>query len=89
MLEPDNTATGLSGVALRREPIMRGAIIIGLLIVSLIVGVLVIKDMGSDSSSGITKSKAKSYVEKAENTASDVSNKLDGYRKQAEGAAAD
>ena len=68
---------------------MRGAIIIGLLIVSLIVGVLVIKNMGSDSSSGITESKAKSYINKAENTASDVNKKLDGYRKQAEGAAAD
>ena len=68
---------------------MRGTIIIGLLIVSLIVGVLVVKNMGTDSSNGITQSKAKSYVEKAENTASDVSKKLDGYKKQAEGAAAD
>jgi uncharacterized protein YxeA len=68
---------------------MRGTIIIGLLIVSLIVGVLVVKNMGTDGSSGITQSKAKSYVEKAENTADDVNKKLDGYRKQAEGAAAD
>ena len=89
MLEPGNTATGLSGAALRREPIMRGAFIIGLLIVSLIVGVLVIKNMGPDSSSGITESKAKSYINKAEDAASDVSKKLDGYRKQAEGTAAD
>jgi hypothetical protein len=68
---------------------MRGAFIIGLLIVSLIVGVLVIKNMGSDSSSGITQSKAKSYVNKAESAAGDVNKKLDSYRKQAEGADAE
>jgi uncharacterized protein (UPF0333 family) len=64
---------------------MRGTFIIGLLIVSLIVGLLVMKNMGSDSSSGVTKTQAKQYIEKAESAADDVSKKMNDISKRAKG----
>ena len=68
---------------------MRGAFIIGLLIVSLIVGLLVMKNMGADNSSGVTKTQAKKYVERAESTAGDVNKRLNDLNKQAKGANVD
>jgi uncharacterized protein YxeA len=68
---------------------MRGAFIIGLLIVSLIVGLLVMKNMGTDNSNGVTKTQAKKYVEKAESTANDVNKRLNDLNKQAKGANVD
>lgn len=66
---------------------MRGAFIIGLLIVSLIVGLLVMKNMGADNSTG--KTQAKKYVEKAENTANDVNQRLNDINKRVKGANVD
>ena len=63
---------------------MRGAFIIGLLIVSLIVGLLVMKNMGADNSSGQTQ--AKQYVEKAESAADDVNKRMNDISKRAKGA---
>jgi hypothetical protein len=68
---------------------MRGAFIIGLLIVSLIIGLLVMKNMGADSSSGVTKTQAKKYVEKAESTAGDVSKRLNDINKRTKSANAE
>jgi hypothetical protein len=68
---------------------MRGAFIIGLLIVSLIVGVLVIKNMGADNSSGITKTQTKKYIEKAEGAAGEVNKRLNDLSKRAKQAGAD
>jgi hypothetical protein len=82
-------ALRLVRIGLRKEIIMRGAFIIGLLIVALIVGVLVIKNMGTDNSGGITENKAKNYIEKAETTAGDVNKRLTDFKKQAKGAEAD
>ena len=48
---------------------MRGAFFIGLVVVSLIVGILVMKNMGVDDSSGESKTQAKQHIERAENTA--------------------
>ena len=68
---------------------MRGAFIIGLLIVSLIVGLLVIKNMGADNSSGVTETQAKKYIEKAQSAADDVNKRLHDISKQAKAADVD
>ncbi|MEJ2165846.1 MAG: hypothetical protein P8X90_09980 [Desulfobacterales bacterium] len=62
---------------------MRGAFIVGLLIVALIVGVLVMKNMGTDDSSDITQTQTKKYIEKAEDAAGEVNKKLNDFRNQA------
>ncbi|UCE53734.1 MAG: hypothetical protein JSV31_31605 [Desulfobacterales bacterium] len=48
---------------------MRGALIIGLAIVLLIIGLLVMKNMGVDNPSGVTETQAKKYTERAKNAA--------------------
>ena len=68
---------------------MRGAFIVGFLIVSLIVGLLVIKNMGADNSSGVTETQAKKYIEKAQSTADDVNKRLHDISKQAKAADVD
>ncbi|MBT8366066.1 MAG: hypothetical protein KJP23_15315 [Deltaproteobacteria bacterium] len=68
---------------------MRGAFIIGLLIVSLIVGLLVIKNMGADNSSGVTETQTKKYIEKAQSAADDVNKRLHDIGKRAKGADVD
>jgi hypothetical protein len=65
---------------------MRGAFIIGLLIVSLIVGLLVMRNMGADNSSGVTEIQTKKYIEKAETAADDANKRLKDLSKQAKGA---
>jgi hypothetical protein len=73
----------------RGEIIMRGAFMVGLLIVALIIGLLVMKNMGADNSSGVTQTQAKKYINKAKNSADDVSKKLNDLTKRAREAAAD
>jgi hypothetical protein len=68
---------------------MRGAFIIGLLIVSLIVGLLVMKNMAADNSSGVTETQAKKYLQKAQSTADDVNKRLHDISKQAKAADVD
>ena len=62
---------------------MRGVMIIGLVVVSLIIGLLVIKNMGVDSSGGITETQAKNYIEKAERTADKVNDRVQKFNKRA------
>ena len=64
---------------------MRGVLFIGLAVVMLIVGILVAKNMGVDNSSGVTKTQAKQYTERAESAADkaavrikDMSEKMPG-----------
>lgn len=68
---------------------MRGTFIVGLLIVALIVGLLVIKNMGTENSQGVTKTQTKAYIQRAENTADDASKQLNDLSKQAKEAVAD
>ena len=56
---------------------MRGALMIGTVIVLLIVGVLVIKNMGADTSGAGTPSDAKRYVERAEDVSKDAAEKME------------
>ena len=55
---------------------MRGVMIIGLVVVSLIIGLLVIKNMGVDNPGGVTETKARKYIEKAESTADSAKERI-------------
>ena len=62
---------------------MRGAFIIGLAVVLLIIGILVMKNMGVDSSSGITETQAKNYTERARNAADEATERIKDISEQA------
>jgi hypothetical protein len=64
---------------------MRGTLLIGLVIVLLIIGLLVMKNMGVDGPGGIHKTQAEGYLEKAKNTADDVDKKFEDLKKRAQG----
>ena len=55
---------------------MRGALIIVVLIAMLIVGILVIKDMKTESADGVSKQQAIEKAEKAVETAEDAINRI-------------
>ena len=65
---------------------MRGSLIIGLVIVSLIIGVLVMKNMGVDNPGGATETQSKKYIERAEGAADDVKERLQDINKRAQEA---
>ncbi len=65
---------------------MRGALIIGLAVVLLIIGLLVIKNMGVDNSSGVTETQGKKYIERAESAADNVKERLRDINKRAQEA---
>ena len=62
---------------------MRGAFIIGLAVVLLIIGILVMKNMGVDSSSGVTETQAKNYTERARNAADEATVRIKDISEQA------
>ena len=61
---------------------MRGAMLVGLAVVLLIIGILVIKNMGADKPGGVQESQTKEYMDKAKNAADDVDKRLKGIQKQ-------
>ena len=63
---------------------MRGALLIGLTAVLLIIGVLVIKNMGGDSASRTQESRAEQHIEKAKVAAENVDNRFEDIRKSAD-----
>ena len=65
---------------------MRGALIIGLVIVLLIIGVLVMKNMGVDNPGGVTETLSKKYIERAEGAADNVKEKFQDIHKRAQEA---
>ena len=65
---------------------MRGALLIGGVLVLLIIGILVMKNMGVDDSNDAQKSQSKAYIESAKSTADDVEKKFKDIGKQAQGA---
>ena len=54
---------------------MRGALMIATVITLLIVGLLVIKNMGADTSGDVTRTQAKEYIERAEDAAEKAAEK--------------
>ena len=61
---------------------MRGALLIGLAVVLLIIGFLVIKNTGVDTTSGVQDTQAKQYMEKATSAADDVDKRIQDIKKQ-------
>ena len=55
---------------------MRGALMIGLVIVLLIIGVLVMKNMGVSTSENATRTEAKKHIQRAETAAEDAAEKM-------------
>jgi Tfp pilus assembly protein PilX len=55
---------------------MRGALIIVVLIAMLIVGILVVKDMNTETVDGVTKQEAIEKAEKSVKTAEDAINRI-------------
>lgn len=62
---------------------MRGALIIGLAIVLLIVAILVIKNVGNDNPGGVTETQAEKYTEQAQSAADQANEKIRDIRRQA------
>ena len=61
---------------------MRGTMLIGLAVVLLIIGILVVKNMGADKPGGVQESQTKEYMEKAKTAAADVDKRLKDIKKQ-------
>ncbi|UCF93032.1 MAG: hypothetical protein JSW39_02420 [Desulfobacterales bacterium] len=55
---------------------MRGALMLGIVIVLLIIGMLVMKNMGGDTSGDVTRTQAKKYLERAEDAAHQVEERV-------------
>lgn len=55
--------------------------LVGAVIVVLLVSILVIKNMGGDMSGGVTETQAKVYIERAEDTAEEVGEKVKDIQK--------
>ena len=74
-------------INLKRRIVMRGALLIGLTIVLLIIGILVMKNMGVDNSTGTTErqalthaKRAESAVDKANERIKDLTNRVSGAK---------
>jgi len=55
---------------------MRGALLIGTVVVLLIIGLLIMKNMGVENPAGDPETQTEVYVEEARNVAKDVDKKL-------------
>jgi len=63
---------------------MRGAMLIGLVVVLLIIGILVMKNMGADKTGAAQKSQTKAYIDKAKSVEDDANKRLKDIQKQAQ-----
>ena len=61
---------------------MRGAYLIGIIVVLLIIGILVMKNMGTDNLSDATDTQSKAYMQKARKTVDDVTEKYKDTQKR-------
>ena len=61
---------------------MRGVFIIGLVVVLLVIGILVMKNMGVDSSSGVTETQAENYTERARDAADEATERIKDLSEQ-------
>jgi hypothetical protein len=73
-------------IKFKRRIVMRGALLIGLTIVLLIIGILVMKNMGADNSTGTTMTQAVNHTKRAESAADKVNEKIKDLSKQVSGA---
>ncbi|MGA8241566.1 MAG: hypothetical protein WB818_13400 [Desulfobacterales bacterium] len=65
---------------------MRGALLIGLTIVLLIIGILVMKNMGVDNSTGTTMTQAVEHTKQAEIAADKANERIKDLSKKVSGA---
>ena len=65
---------------------MRGAMLIGLAVVLLIIGILSIKNMGADESGRVQESQSEAYIEKAQTATDDINKRLEGINKKVQAA---
>lgn len=63
-------------IYLKRRIVMRGALLIGLTVVLLIIGILVMKNMGVDNSTGTTERQALTYTKQAESAADEANERI-------------
>ncbi len=61
---------------------MRAALIIGMAVVLLIIGILLMKNMGVGNPGGVTESEAKQYTEQAKSVADDANQRIKDLREQ-------
>ncbi len=61
---------------------MRGALIIVMVISLLIVGILVMKNMGADRTTGVIETQAKQYTESAKSFADEANERTKALREQ-------
>ena len=62
---------------------MRGVFIIGLVVVLLVIGILVMKNMGVDSSNGVTETQAENYTERARDAADEATERIKDHSERA------
>jgi cell division protein FtsX len=74
-------------IGLQRKIVMRGALIIVMAISLLIVGILVMKNMGVDKSTGGTETQTKQYIESAKSIAGETDEGTKDLREQMNRAA--
>ena len=70
----------------KRRIVMRGALLIGLTVVLLIIGILVMKNMGVDNSTGTTKTQAVKHTKRAESAADKATERIKDLSNQVSGA---
>jgi hypothetical protein len=73
-------------INLKRRIVMRGALLIGLTIVLLIIGILVMKNMGVDNSTGTTERQALTHAKRAESAADKANERIRDLTNRVSGA---
>jgi Tfp pilus assembly protein PilX len=73
-------------INLKRRIVMRGALLIGLTVVLLIIGILVMKNMGVDNSTGSTERQALTHTKRAESAANKANERIKDLTHQVSGA---
>ena len=61
---------------------MRGVLIIGMVVVLLIIGILVMKNMGVDNRSGVIETQTKQYTESAKSIADEANERTNDLREK-------
>jgi glucan phosphoethanolaminetransferase (alkaline phosphatase superfamily) len=69
-------------ISFQRKIVMRGALIIVMVVSLLIVGILVMKNMGVDKSTGVVETQTKQYTESAKSIADEANERTKALREQ-------
>jgi hypothetical protein len=69
-------------ISFKRKIVMRGALIIVMAVSLLIVGILVMKNIGVDKSTGVIETQTKQYTERAKSLADEADQKTKDLREQ-------